>query len=114
MRKQMIEFIAKRLETMSDHEIKYMYTDLVQRDCQHSVLKQSGESMVCANCNKGFGWHCPDSEDNLCHYYSDFDKDGKRFITFKDGTVKYLPEDHDSADETEDSCIFCQAPDERK
>ena len=114
MRKQMIEFITKRLETLSDHQIKYLYTDLLQQECKHTKLKQSGESMVCADCGKSFGWHCPDSQDNLCHYHSDFDQDNKSFIKFHDGSVKYLPDDHDPEEENEDSCIFCQAPDERK
>jgi hypothetical protein len=66
-------------------------------------------SAICTVCNRNFGWYCPDSPDHVCHYYS---QDGK--ITLVDGTEIPVPEGHDKIGESDDWCIFCGEPDERK
>lgn len=72
-------------------------------------LDWSDSSAYCLICNRRFGWRCPDSPDTACHYYTE---DGK--VELIDGTLIDPPADHDVEYETDDDCIFCGAPDERK
>lgn len=66
-------------------------------------------SANCQGCHQYFGWRCKKSPDGVCHYYSE---DGK--IELIDNTQVPTPEDHDPDYETDDCCIFCGMPDERK
>lgn len=64
----------------------------------------------CELCEEGFGYYCPESPDSVCHYFTD---DGT--ITLIDGSKVPVPnEDHDPEYETDDSCLFCGDPYERK
>jgi hypothetical protein len=81
------------------------------------------------------GWECPDPEhekwygkpyegptspDGVCVYYSQAGRDehaGKRVVRLKigaDWVIHPLPDDHDEGGESEDWCVFCGQPDERK
>lgn len=82
-----------------------------RKECKHIVI-QKNESAVCDICEDHFGWHCPESPDHTCHYYTNRDT-GK--IELLDGTVVDVPNpDHDPHYETDDFCLFCHAPEERR
>jgi transcription elongation factor Elf1 len=75
-------------------------------------------SARCDVCGKSFGWRCNASPDETCHYYSQ-EIDGVRVIELIDGRLVPVSEipnlaDHDPESETDDYCIFCGQPDERK
>lgn len=75
----------------------------------------------CAICGQDFGWWCPDSLDHVCHYYSDSltVEEAKAanttfYVLLIDGTKCLMPKDYKDTYETEDQCIFCGQPQERK
>ena len=87
--------------------------------------KGDGGSAVCAVCGAGFGWWCPDSPDHACHYFTigspertEFDDDDE--VPERLGLVRLLtgalvvPPEHDADYETDDGCLWCGQPDERK
>lgn len=84
-----------------------IFTQL-EKSCKHNI-KQKWSSATCDICDKYFGWYCPDSPDHACHYYSN---EGK--VELLDGTLMNVPEDHDPSYETDDDCMFCHQPEERK
>lgn len=55
------------------------------------------------------GWFCPDSPDHACHYFTE---DG--LVVLTSGDRIQPPPEHDVTGETEDICIFCGLPEERK
>lgn len=77
--------------------------------CAHHV-NGDGESASCAVCSTSLGWRCPDAPDGVCHYFTE--SDGA--VKLIDGSTVQPPADHDPEFETEDSCIFCGSPEERK
>ena len=87
-------------------------------ECQHTFRILNSEQLAdewmsvsagCIGCGQDFGWRCKESPDQVCHYFSE---DGK--VELIDGTSVSVPCDHDSDYETDDHCIFCGLPDERK
>jgi hypothetical protein len=62
-----------------------------KRECQHEIIEykvtEDCSSAHCRICNEPFGWWCPKSPDNLCHY--DYRTNGEY-------------------------CIYCGQPEERK
>jgi ribA/ribD-fused uncharacterized protein len=56
-----------------------------------------------------FGWDCPESPDGVCHYFS---KEGK--VELADGRSVPVPANHDATNESQEWCIFCKEPKERK
>lgn len=86
------------------------YTLLI-RTCKHETIIKEGsyEGAVCDTCGSGFGWYCPESPDHTCHYNS-----VNGLVTLIDGRTVPIPEEHDPDYESDDSCIFCGEPDERK
>ena len=81
---------------------------ILKKKCNHNITKVH-DGAVCSICNQHFGWWCPDSPDHSCHYYS---KDGK--VELRNGSLVDVPKNHDPYYETDDCCIFCENPDERK
>lgn len=55
------------------------------------------------------GWDCPESLDKVCHYYS-----VNGMVKLNNGKEVKMPESHDPTMESEDWCIFCGEPEERK
>jgi len=83
--------------------------------CPHGAKRvQKGDSGVCSECGAGDGsWWCPKSPDNHCYYFSE-EAESKRVVLLKNGETFILPADHKHENETDDTCLFCGAPDERK
>ena len=83
----------------------------LETGCKCVLEPSRGGSMRCAICDKSHGWACPHSPDKVCHYFS---FDGK--IELVSGEYVDVPDDHDgmASDESEDWCIYCGDPDERK
>ena len=89
--------------------------------CTHALSHDSdtlfGDGRVwCEICDKNFGWYCSKSPDQSCHYFTEDSK-----ILLNDGTLVDVPRDEEDVGEpyndkweTDDSCLFCGAPDERK
>jgi hypothetical protein len=69
---------------------------------------------VCIFCKQNFGWYCHKSPDRTCYYYSD-ERKGKT-VTLKSGQKIDLPAEHEAQArwESDDFCLFCGGPDERK
>jgi len=85
--------------------------------CTHSigyVVRQEPWGMegstYCTICDLHFGHYCPESLDHACHYYTE---DNGR-VKLATGELVDAPDGHNSKYETDDSCIFCGVPDERK
>lgn len=92
--------------------VKETYSSLyyeAKNKCNHSIVSESYEGAGCQHCGEDFGWYCEESPDNVCHYYS---TNGK--VRLIDGLMVDVPADHNDKYETDDSCIFCGAPEERK
>lgn len=90
----------------------------LKAECPHHFELLTAEQLAdkwmsvgarCTVCKKHLGWRCKVSPDSTCHYYT---YDGK--VTLIDGREVDPPADHDAHYETEDSCIFCGFPEERK
>lgn len=115
-RKTTIEKIKENLENLNDVQLKYILREfIIAPSCTHEKTKRSGDSVICANCNKDFGWFCETSPDETCHYYSEESLDSEsRFITLKSGMKHLFHPDHNHKNETDDSCLFCGSPEERK
>lgn len=86
---------------------------------KHSMIKKHN-SAVCEICELDFGWWCPDSPDHACHYHSEYvEKDGAiyRIVVLLDGAKdeSFLDKDvPEKEHETEDCCLYCGEPEERK
>jgi hypothetical protein len=85
------------------------------KTCKHEAIeyhtwgKDDHGSATCRICESHLGWYCPESPDRGCHYTSEKGK-----VELSDGTLVDVPAGHDDSYETDDSCIFCGQPDERK
>lgn len=55
-------------------------------------------------------WECANSPDGDCHYYTD----EHNVIKLNDGTTYNMGSDHDRENESDDCCLFCGEPEERK
>lgn len=68
------------------------------------------------------GWTCEKSPDGICHYYTDTDRDGVRCVVLTDGTMDHnFPRTEEGSNwewhpdyETDDMCLYCGEPEERK
>lgn len=81
--------------------------------CRHIIVDRH-DSAWCEDCETHFGWWCPDSPDHLCQYFS-YDKNGTRAVMLRDGTEHIFQEyKNDPNYESDDDCLFCGSPDERK
>jgi hypothetical protein len=79
--------------------------------CTHTERKPGdSDSATCETCDKDLGWKCEHAPDGVCHYFSE--DDGQ--VNLTNGQSVPVPDGHDAQFETEDSCIFCQNPEERK
>jgi len=101
---------------------QYKLENLSQRLCAHKELRDSdpegGGSARCVACGKHMGhWFCPKSPDHRCYYNSEPNGDGSRHILLNGGTKHQITKEYRDADaeyETDDDCLFCHNPDERK
>jgi len=79
-------------------------------ECRHELLSaQTCSIAVCPTCDKDFGWFCEKSPDGVCHYYT---INGK--VELLNGTLIDQPKGHDPDNESDDWCIYCGMPEERK
>jgi hypothetical protein len=95
------KLLSLDLEKLSftDHEVA------VLEDLKTEVEGPTDESR-----EHELGWDCPASPDKKCHYYTTKEKK----VVLNDGRVVDPPKGHDFEYETDDSCIFCGEPEERK
>lgn len=78
--------------------------------CEHRIGKSS-ESAQCDVCGTYFGWYCPRSPDSVCHYETNADL----MIELIDGNLSKPGSHWDGKKyETDDCCVFCGNPEERK
>jgi len=90
------------------HENEAQKYKALREKCRHEIV-QMHDSAECSICKKSFGWYCPDSPDSVCHYYSEAGR-----VELIDSTHIPVPAEHDANHESDDWCIFCGAPEERK
>ncbi len=70
----------------------------------------------CDVCKQSFGYRCPgkDSPDEVCHYFTE-DQDGKNMVLLSNGEyVEYTDPEHSPDHESDDYCLYCGSPQERK
>lgn len=94
------------------NEVKNSFSQLyhdAKEHCIHEIKTSKYESAECEHCESYFGWYCEVSPDHTCHYCS---HEGK--VQLIDKTYVNTPPDHSGDYETDDSCIFCGQPEERK
>lgn len=111
-----------KLEEIKDYEsqIEVLKNKIkVLRDsCDHKLNFNS----TCTLCSKDFyGWYCKHSPDNLCHYYAHSSKDDDKKYVYLYGNSSnksFLSEEImvniEKWGYSEDWCIFCGEPEERK
>ena len=100
-----IEAKYQAVRNICIHVVNPEFTDKYQCDVAY-----------CEVCNKTFGWKCPESPDHVCYYYTDGLKNCVSVVELIDKTIHPL-ENHtfnDVQGETEDCCLFCGQPQERK
>lgn len=98
--------IIDKIKEINDSTVlKRIYSSI----CDHKKLKQRNDYAECTECSTCIGHYCSGSPDKKCHYYSQ-----NKELTLQDGTKYQLPEDYEDDYETEDCCIFCGEPEERK
>ena len=102
------------MERANHFELDKLYSKLI--NCKHPVTVQKGDSHYCEECKNyvGDGWWCPDSPDHHCYYFSVGNFVTGRYIELRNGEKFYLHKAHNHNHETDDCCLFCGAPDERK
>lgn len=76
--------------------------------CKNHTIVRKNDTAYCSICNEYFNWFCEESPDNTCHYYSKNNQ-----ITLINKTT-YTLKDYNNDYETDDCCIFCGQPNERK
>lgn len=108
---EMVAAISEWLKNADPWRLRHIYDGLFP--CKHtSGAERSGDSLCCKDCGGDFGWYCPNSPDHKCYYYSE-EIDGKRGVTLMNGTFFVLTSGS-KQDESDDWCIFCNGPEERK
>ena len=82
----------------------------LKNSCKCHVVKEDNyESASCDICDESLGWKCPNSPDGVCKYFT---YDGVHVELINGDTVE-TPK-HDYEYESDDTCLFCGHPDERK
>lgn len=110
VKSSLIHKINNKIRQVKDQQL---LTQVYQVLCAHEQVVKKDDSAKCTECNCNLGWYCPKSPDHQCYYYSE-EIAGKKFIVLNNDTKVPLPDDHNSEYETDDSCLFCGEPDERK
>ena len=96
--------------------------------CKHEVICDDCKKQICtcksewgsggAECGicgvYVMGWYCAKSPDHLCYYNTEEDSNGNRYVELRDGNRVYMEKGYSNEDETDDDCLFCHHPDERK
>ena len=97
----------------------------IESNCKHKLVQTHANpkyndegSARCEDCDRDFGWWCPKSPDNSCHYQT-YEIEGflltGRAVELIDGTEHIIYNyDLDPEYENDDDCLFCHDPDERK
>lgn len=88
-----------------------------KRQCPHAIAYEVDSSAWCELCGEDFGWHCPSSPDHCCHYFSERTAPGMEpVVKLNNGGTAFLSSEHseNQAYETDDVCLFCGDPQERK
>ena len=83
----------------------------------HAIAYTVDGHAWCEICEADFGWHCPKSPDHACHYFSERVAPGMEpYVQLNNGQIAYLSIDHyeNQEYETDDCCLFCHDPYERK
>lgn len=83
---------------------------LLEENCPHIIIEGKYNNAHCTVCGHSFGHHCQASPDHACHYYTE--NDGMIYLIT--GKSVKPPEDHNKNYESDDHCIYCHHPEERK
>lgn len=115
-KEQMIKDFVSQLN-LSDLKVleRELYTrrgEIKRHPHIHIIYQSEYEGAHCAVCGTDYGWFCPDSPDNTCHYFTD-NSDGQS-VTLINGDVYKLTKRSDPRYESDDFCLFCGGPEERK
>lgn len=111
-RDELILQITSILQSLSMSELERLHKAAIP--CRHNNGKKKGESFHCIDCKTNLGWFCKESPDLTCHYYTE-SYQGKNMVKLSGGSFyEYKGKFHDPEFETEDRCLFCGDPEERK
>lgn len=97
---------AKKLALDSNRRVMEL-----KAGCDHALVEESCDSLRCAVCQKYFGWYCPESPDKTCHYFTN--ENGLIELMNRE-LVRPGKEWPGKKFESDDFCVFCGHPDERK
>jgi len=100
-----IERLYGELEILRNSCV-HVFADLKKKDLNDEWMSVNA---ICTSCGKYFGWRCKISPDFICHYKS---TNGQ--IELINGEKIPTQLDHDPEYESDDCCIFCGDPEERK
>lgn len=89
--------------------LKQLY-NMFETNCPHIISEDRNNNAHCKICRHSFGHYCPDSPDNVCHYYTN----SENMIQLLIGEEVKPPKDHNKNYESDDYCIYCHSPEERK
>lgn len=71
-------------------------------------------SAQCTQCKKYYGWRCKSSPDGVCHYYTSPRGQEVQLLNGEVDTHRFKTRDYDVEYETDDCCLYCGSPEERK
>ena len=100
---------AQQKKTSLIHSCNHCFPEIDRKRDSDFRTEQLSYNAYCLICNSRFGHLCLESPDKVCHYYS---KNGQ--VELVDKTFAQVPPGHDAKFETDDCCIFCGWPEERK
>ena len=85
----------------------------LELECTHEITNDN-DNARCTICDHEYGWYCPSSPDYSCYYFSSRRKE-QNVIDMLDGSEFIIVNpDHNPDLESEDQCLFCGLPQERK
>jgi len=93
---------------------------ILKDGCWHEIVEvgdYGGSRCKLCSYRVALMWYCPDSPDHVCHYFTMSDKLSQLYyVESINGERIFLDKSYkkDGRRESEDSCIFCGDPEERK
>lgn len=89
---------------------KCKFKELSDKEKKDNWLSVSAQ---CTKCNTCYGWRCLKSPDGVCHYFTNPKGKKVELINGKD-TKLFKTQDYDPEYESDDFCLYCGLPDDRK
>lgn len=111
------EYRKKLRELKSKLHAAQKEYDVHLKTCDHNITKGQYGGAECTECEKSFGWWCPNSHDHVCHYPNEIKplKGRIKLINGVDSNMDLSGYGRELVEVNNDNCIFCGGePQERK